>query len=421
MACKLVKKEGNNVEIELSQTKEEFAVARKKAHQKNSKKIQLPGFRKGKVPQNMYEQTYGFYDAVNEAIPDLYDASIDELELHPIAQPKIDVISADEEGIKLKAMVVVLPEVKLGKYKGVKIKKGDYSIKKEDIDAKIDELKEKVGREVTIESGKVIDKDKLTLDFKGFVDDEAFEGGEAKGASLTIGSNSFIPGFEEALIGKELGKADTINVKFPDDYHAEELKGKDAKFEVLITEIKRNEYPKIDDEFAKDVSEFDTLDELKKDIKEKLKKERQQQEKEDMQNLAIEEVVKTIEADIPVEMIDSEIERKLQQFEQNFQRQNMSLEMFLKLTGKSLENLKEEFKPQAENQVKANLAIDEIIKLEKIEVTTDEVEAEYNKFVDGKNGLKLEDVKKYIPEESLKEDLKRLKAVEMLVETAKIS
>ena len=323
--------------------------------------------------------------------------------------------------MEIKAVVVVKPEVKLGKYKGVKIKKGDYKVTDKDIDAEIDKLKQKVGREITVEKGAVKDGDKLIIDFKGFLDSVPFEGGEAKDSTLVIGSGSFIPGFEEALIGKKPGEECKIDVKFPDDYHAENLKGKETVFEVKIKEIKRTEFPKIDDEFAKDVSEFDTLKDLKADLKKKLEKERAVQEKEDTQNLAIEEVVKLLEADIPQEMIDSEIDRKLQQFENNFKHQGLDMAMYLKITNKTMDELRKEFEPQAINQVKANLAIDEIIALEKLDVTDKEVEDEYMKFLDDKNSIKLEDVKKYIPEESLREDLKRLKAVELLVENAKIS
>ena len=421
MSAEIVKKEGNIVELKLTQDAKEFAGARKKAYQKKVSKIEMPGFRKGKVPQNMFEQIYGYYDAVNVALPDLYDNAVEELDIYPVAQPDIDVMQADETGLEIKAIVVVKPEVSIGKYKGVKIKKGDYKVTAEDINTEIDKLKQKVGREVTIEKGKVQDGDKLVIDFKGFIGDEAFEGGEAKDSTLIIGSGSFIPGFEEALIGKKLGEECKIDVTFPEEYHADDLKGKDAVFEVKVNEIKRTEYPEIDDEFAKDVSEFDTLKELKADLKAKLQKDRESQEKEDTQNLAIEEVVKLLKADIPKEMIDSEIDRKLQQFESNFKRQGLDMAMYLKITNKTLDELRTEFEPQALNQVKANLAIDEIIRLEKLEVTPEEVEEEYKKFLDDKNSIKLEDVKKYIPEESLKEDLQRLKAVELLVENAKIS
>ena len=413
----------NVVSFEFSVSAEEFEKAVEKAYKKNVGKINIQGFRKGKAPRQIIERYYGkeiFYeDAINIVLPDAYDKAIEENDIHPVAQPEIDLkgeITA-ESGVTFTAKVVVKPEFEMGTYKGIEATKVTHRTLKKDIDAEIERLRERNSRMVSVEDRAVQKDDVANIDFEGFCDGVAFDGGKGEGFDLTIGSGQFIPGFEDQLIGASIGDEVEVNVKFPDEYHAEELKGKDAMFKVKVNGIKVKELPELDDEFAKDVSEFDTLEELQKDTKEKLaaaNKERAQHETEEN---VIQAVCDATEIDIPDEMIDNQIQNMIRDFDMQMRYQGMNLQQYMTYTGTTMDMLKEQFKEEAGKRVKTSLILEKVCQLEGIDATADEIEAEYTKTAEG-SGMKVEDVKKYIQEDDIKERIKGEKTVKFLVDNA---
>lgn len=413
----------NVVSFEFSVSAEEFEKAVEKAYRKNVGKINIQGFRKGKAPRQIIERYYGaeiFYeDAINIVLPDAYDKAIDENGIHPVAQPEIDLKGeiSKESGVTFTAKVVVKPEFEMGTYKGIEATKVTHRTLKKDVEAEIEKLRERNSRMVTVEDRAVAKDDIANIDFEGFCDGVAFDGGKGEGFDLTIGSGQFIPGFEDQLIGANIGDEVEVNVKFPEEYHAEDLKGKDAMFKVKINGIKVKELPELDDEFAKDVSEFDTLEELQKDTKEKLaaaNKERAQHETEEN---VIQAVCDATEIDIPDEMIDNQVQSMIRDFDMQMRYQGMNLEQYMNYTGTTMDMLKEQFKEEAAKRVKTSLILEKVCELEGIEATDAEVEKEYQKTVES-SGMKLEDVKKYIPEEDIKERIKGDKTVKFLVDNA---
>lgn len=413
----------NVVSFEFSVSAEEFEKAVEKAYRKNVGKINIQGFRKGKAPRQIIERYYGkeiFYeDAINIVLPDAYDKAIEENDIHPVAQPEIDLkgeITAGS-GVTFTAKVVVKPEFEIGTYKGIEATKVTHRTLKKDVDAEIEKLRERNSRMVSVEDRAVKKDDIANIDFEGFCDGVAFDGGKGEGFDLTIGSGQFIPGFEEQLIGTNIGDEVEVQVKFPEEYHAEELKGKDAMFKVKINGIKVKELPALDDEFAKDVSEFDTLEELQKSTKEKLaaaNKERAQHETEEN---VIQAVCDATEIDIPDEMIDNQIQNMIRDFDMQMRYQGMDLQQYMTYTGTTMDMLKEQFKEEAGKRVKTSLVLEKVCQLEDIKVTDAEVEKEYKKTAES-NGMKIEDVKKYIPEESIRERIQGDKTVKVLVDNA---
>ena len=410
------KVEKNVVSFEFSVSAEEFEKAVEKAYRKNVGKINIQGFRKGKAPRQIIERYYGkeiFYeDAINIVLPDAYDKAIEENSIQPVDQPEIDLKGeiSKEDGVTFTAKVTVKPEFEMGAYKGIEAAKVTHRTLKKDVDAEIEKLRERNSRMVPVEDRAVQKDDIANIDFEGFADGTAFEGGKGENFDLTIGSGQFIPGFEDQLIGANIGDEIEVNVKFPEEYHAEELKGKDAVFQVKINGIKVKELPELDDEFAKDVSEFDTLEELQKSTKEKLaaaNKERAQHETEEN---VINAVCDATEIDIP-------IQNMIRDFDMQMRYQGMDLQQYMQYTGTTMDMLKDQFREEAGKRVKTSLVLEKICELEGIDATDAEVEKEYNKTAES-NGMKLEEVKKYISEDDIKERIKGEKTVKFLVDNA---
>ncbi len=426
---KLIKNEQtekNTVKLTIEVDKDAFEAAVQKAYKKNVKKIALPGFRKGKAPRKLIEKYYGegvFYeDAVNFVCPDAYDFAVKEAGISPVDRPEIDIETIGEgKDLVLTATVTVKPEVKLGKYKGVEVEKTVYETKDEDVDAEIKAAAEKNVRMINVEDRPVKKGDVTVIDFEGFVDGVAFEGGKGENHTLEIGSGQFIPGFEDQLVGAKLGEETEVNVTFPEEYHAEELKGKPAVFKVTVKEIKEKEYPELNDEFAKDVSEFDTFEEYKNSIKEKLDKSNEAKTKNEFENKLVEKICEDAEIDIPECMINNRIDDMIKEFGYRLSSQGLNLEQYMKITGATPDTFKEQFKDQAEAQVKSNLVLEKIAEEEKIEVSEEDLEKELQSMAD-MYGMELDKVKTLIGDnemESIKEDLKIKKAVEVVSENAK--
>jgi len=426
---KLIKNEQtekNTVKLTIEVDKEAFEKALEKSYKKNVKQINIPGFRKGKAPRKIIEKYYGtavFYeDAVNFVCPDAYEFAVKEAGISPVDRPEIDIEEIGEgKNLVLTAVVTVKPEVELGEYKGVKAEKTVYETKDEDVDAEIKLAAEKNARMITIEDRDVQKGDITVIDFEGFVDGVAFEGGKGLGHTLEIGSGQFIPGFEDQLIGAKLGEETEVNVKFPEEYHAEELKGKDATFKVTVKEIKVKELPELDDDFAKDVSEFDTLEEYKKSIKEKLDKSNEDRTKNEFENNVVEVVTNNATVDIPQCMIDNRVEDMIKDFGYRLSSQGMSLEQYMQITGTTPDTFKEQFGAQAQAQVKSNLVLEKIAAVEGFEVSDEDLEEELKKMAE-MYGMELDKIKTLIGDgekETMKEDLKIRKAVEFIAENAK--
>ncbi len=426
---KLIKNEQtekNTVKLTIEIDKETFEKAIEKAYRKNVKQIALPGFRKGKAPRKIIERYYGegvFYeDAVNFVCPEAYEFAVKESGIDPVDRPEIDIEDiGNDKALVISATVTVKPEVTLGEYKGVKCEKVVYETKAEDIDAEINRVLEQNARLVSIEDRAVEKGDITVIDFEGFTDGVAFEGGKGTNHTLEIGSGQFIPGFEDQLVGAKIGEETEVNVTFPEEYHSEELKGKPAVFKVTVKEIKVKELPALDDDFAKDVSEFETLEEYKNSIKERLDKSNEARTKGEFESKLVEEVSKNCEVDIPQCMIDNRIEDMIKEFGYRLSSQGLNMEQYMQITGTTVDSFKEQFKDQATEQVKSNLVLEKIAKEEKVEVTEEDLEKELQSMAE-MYGMELDKVKTLIGDnekESIKEDLKIRKAVEIIAENAK--
>ena len=419
------KAEKNMVSFEFKVSADEFEAAVAKAYKKNVGKINIQGFRRGKAPRAIIERYYGkevFYeDAVNIVLPDAYDKAIEEQNIEAVAQPEIDVkeISA-ETGVVFTAKVAVKPEFELGQYKGVKVKKVAHKTTEKDINAEIDRIRERNARLVNVEDRAAENNDTVVIDYEGFVDGVAFAGGKAEGHELKLGSGQFIPGFEDQLIGAKIGDDVTVKVTFPEVYHSEELKGKDAEFKVKVHAIKAQEIPELDDEFAKDVSEFDTFEDFKADITKKLKENNKKRSQQEFENNVLEAVAEATEIDIPQAMIDTNVENSIRDFAMQMQYQGIDLNQYMQMTGMTVDALKAQFLPEAEKKVKMSLILEKIAKVENIEVSDEDVEAEYKNIAET-NKMEVEDVKKYLKTEDLKENKLVEKTVKFLVENADTS
>lgn len=426
MSLQVEKLENNTAKLTIEVPAEEFDKAIQAAYQKNKNKFNVPGFRKGKVPYAMVEKMYGagvFYEeAANELIPDAYANAAAESELEIVARTEINVTQIEKgKSFIFEAEVTLKPEIKLGKYKGVKVEAMDTTVTDEDVAAELDKVKEQNARLVAADDKAVEDGDQTTIDFEGFVDGVAFEGGKGEDYPLTIGSHSFIDTFEEQLIGKKVGEEVEVNVTFPEQYQAKELAGKPAMFKVTIKEIKVKEYPELDDDFAQDVSEFDTLDEYKADIKKNLEEKKAQEAEADKESKVIEAIVNDSEMDIPEKMIEAQCQQMVEEFAQNIAMQGISFDQYMQFTGTTVDQLTEQVKPQAEARVQSSLVLEAIVKAEKIEASDEEFDEEikrmaerYQMEADKVNELLSDDDKK-----NIRADICARKAAKLVVEKAK--
>ncbi|MCI8411460.1 MAG: trigger factor [Clostridia bacterium] len=427
MKSKLEKtKNANEVKFEITVEAEKFEEAIKKVYFKSAKYFNIPGFRKGKAPMQIVEKYYGkeiFYeDAFNEVAPDAMEEAVKEHNVEVVSRPDIEVTQIEKgKDLIFTAIVQTKPEAELGKYKGIEIKKIEYNVSDEDIEHELGHMQEHNSRLISIEDRPVESGDIATIDFEGFVDGKAFEGGKAEGHELEIGSNTFIPGFEDQVIGMKIDEEKDINVKFPEEYFSKDLAGKDATFKVKVHEIKKKELPALDDEFAKDVSEFDTLEELKADIKEKQQKQNDEKAKYETQEAVIKAVCENVKVEIPDGMVEVEIDNMLKDIEQRLSYQGLKLEQYLQMMNKSIEDIRKEYEPQAVEGIKSRLALEAVIKAEKIEATDKEVDEKLKEMAKnyGKENdeefLKNENVRSYI-----KQGLESEKAIDFLVKNAKI-
>ena len=427
MNCKVEKtKNANEVKLEITVEAEKFENAMKKVYFQNAKYFNIPGFRKGKAPMNIVEKYYGeqiFYeDAFNEVATEAYEEAIKENKIEAVSRPEVDIAQMEKgKDLIFSAVVQTKPEVKLGKYKGVEIEKIEYKVDKKAVDHELGHMQEHNSRLITVDDRPLENGDTATIDFEGFVDGVAFDGGKAEGHELEIGSGAFIPGFEEQLVGMEIDGEKEIKVTFPKEYFSKDLAGKDATFKVKLHEIKKKELPELDDEFAKDVSEFDTLDELKKSIKEKLTKNNEQKAKYETEDAAIKAVCEDSKLDVPSGMIELEIDNMLKDFEQRLAYQGLNLEQYLKMLGKTEEEIRKEYEPQAIEAIKSRLVLEAVIKAEKIEASEEEVKAKMEEMAksygkDVEELSKNENLKNY-----LEDGIKSEKALEFIVANAKFT
>ncbi|QII50102.1 trigger factor [Bacillus paralicheniformis] len=422
MSVKWEKQEGNEGVLTVEVDADTFNKALDDAFKKVVKQVSIPGFRKGKVPRGLFEQRFGvealYQDALDILLPVEYPKAVEEAGIEPVDRPEIDVEKIEKgENLIFTAKVTVKPEVKLGEYKGLGIEKDDTAVTDEDVQNELKSLQERQAELVVKEDGKVEEGDTVVLDFEGFVDGEAFEGGKAENYSLEVGSGSFIPGFEDQLVGLEAGAEKDVEVTFPEEYHAEELAGKPAVFKVKIHEIKAKELPELNDEFAKDVDEeVETLAELTEKTKKRLEEAKENEADAKLREDLVVKAAENAEADIPQAMIDTELDRMMKEFEQRLQMQGMNLELYFQFSGQDENALKEQMKEDAEKRVKSNLTLEAIAKAENLQVTDEEVEEELSKMAEAYN-MPVENIKQAIGStEGMKEDLKVRKAIDFLVE-----
>ena len=401
--------EKNLYTLEFSVEKDVFDAAVNKVYAKEVKKINVPGFRKGKAPKSVIEKMYGkgiFYeDAINECIPDAFEAALKESELEMVGRPEFDVVSIDDNGVLLSAKVSVKPEVKIEGYAGIEIVKTTKRVTKKEIDEEIDRVRERNARTIDVTDRAAEMNDIVNIDFDGSVDGVAFEGGKSEGFDLTLGSGQFIPGFEDQIVGKNIGEEFDVVVTFPKDYHAKELAGKEAVFKTKLNGIKNKELPALDDEFVKDVSEFDTLDEYKADVKAKIQDRNAKQAEADTENKLLEVLIEKLEADIPEAMFVAETENYVRDYDNRLRMQGMDLSTYFKYTGMNLDILRAQLRPQAEKQVKVRLALEKIAELEGIAVSDEEIEAEYTRISEAYN-VPVDQVKAMVDAKGISEDLK---------------
>ena len=417
-SCEKLEKSMVALTVEVSA--EEFEAAVEKAYRKQRGSIRVPGFRPGKAPRKIIENMYGsgvFYEeAVNEALPDAYSSAVKEQELEVVGYPEVELLSVGKEGFSFKATVAVYPEVTLGQYKGVEAPKAEVSVTDEDVEGRVKEMADRNSRMVSVEDRAVAKGDIANIDFEGFLDGVPFDGGKSDSFDLEIGSGQFVPGFEDQVAGMSISEEKDINITFPEDYHAD-LAGKAVVFHVKVNAIKVKEIPALDDEFAKDVSEFDTLEELKKDVREKMLAEREEGAKRAFEDAAMAKVAAGIQADIPDAMIEEQARRFVDNFRMQLQSQGVPYEQYMKMTGMEEEKLMADAKAPAEGQVRMDLAIAAIVKAEGLEASDEDVEAEYSKMA-GQYGMDVENVKKYLNDDVIKEQIVRAKAVELVAAAA---
>ncbi len=414
---------GNQVELEFTIEKEAFDKAVDAAYRKNVGKMNVPGFRKGKAPKAIIEKMYGkgvFYDdALNALIPDAFEAALDEAGEKPVGQPEFDIVSLEGD-VVIKAAFPVKPEVTVKNYKGYAVERTVASTTDEEVDAEIAQVRSRNSRTVDITDRPAADGDIAVIDYEGFVDGKPFEGGKGEKHNLTLGSGQFIPGFEAQIVGHNPGDEFDVVVTFPEDYHAKELAGKEATFKTVLHEIKFNELPALDDDFAKDVSEFDTFDEYKADVKAKITDRHVKAADAEVEEKLIDELIDNLEADIPEAMFVNETENQLRDYDNRLRMQGLDLGTYLKYTGLDLDKMREQFRPRAERQVKTRLALEKIAELENLTVTDEDTEAEIKKIAD-MYGLETDKVKEQVSPDMLAEDIKVGKAVDIVKANAVIT
>ncbi|MDD2417473.1 MAG: trigger factor [Oscillospiraceae bacterium] len=415
----------NRVELEVEVDAEAFEAAVSNAFKRSIGKMSVPGFRKGKAPRHLVEKLYGegvFYDdAVNDLYPTALNDAIEQSDFEYIEDKvDLDVVSVGKEGLVFKAVITVKPEVEVGEYKGLKAEKKTVSVTQEDIDAEISTLQDRNSRLVTVEGRAAQNEDTVTFDFEGFVDGNPFEGGKAENFSLELGSGRFIPGFEEQIVGKSTDEEFEVNVTFPEDYQADELKRKPAVFKCKLHEIKAKEMPELNDDFAKDVSEFDTLDQLKADLKGKLEHQREHAAEDEFESTLLEQLVEGLKGEIPEAMFERRVDDSVAEFEQRLKSQGLNVESYLGYTGMDAETFRNGFRQQAEKQVKIRLALEKIASVENITISNEELEAEYAKFAE-QYKMDVDKIKSFISSKELVKDLEVGKALDLVKESAEIS
>ena len=428
MKAELLKREGNQVTFKITVDNDKFESAITKAYNKNKGKFNIPGFRKGKAPKQIIESQYGkgvFYnDAIDMLFPEVYPTALDELNIDPINRPDLDIeeISKDN-GLVMVINVEVKPEVKLGEYKGIEISKPAYTVNEEEADLRLEEMRNRAARLVDVEDRAIEAGDTAIIDFEGFQDGVAFEGGKGENYSLVIGSNTFIPGFEDQLVGKNKGEEVEVNVEFPAEYHAENLAGKPANFKVVVKNVQRKELPELNDEFAADTTEFNTLDELKADLRTKLEEEAKNRAEAEMRNSLVEKVSEATELEVPEAMIEAQLDNMMMELNYQLQYQGLQLQQLLEMTGRTIEELKAERREEATKLVKSSLILEAIAKAENVEVSEEEIEAELAKMAQMYN-MEVEKIKSAMRPadlEDIKGQLTIRKTIDLLVDNSKLA
>lgn len=423
----LVKNEklaNNQHELHLAIDAQTFNAEIAKAFKREAGKYNIPGFRRGKAPRHMIEKMFGadvfHYDAINALFPDAYEAAVAESGIEPVDRPEVEVLSAStEDGVVLKAVVTVKPEMQVGTYKGLKAVKKVHTVEDASVDAEIDRMRERNARIITRE-GAAQNGDITDIDFEGSVDGVPFEGGKGEHFSLTLGSGQFIPGFEDQVVGHAAGEEFDVNVTFPEQYQATELAGKDAVFHVTLHEVKTRELPEADDEFAKDVSEYDTMEELKASIRKNMEEQHDKEAELNVENDLVDQIVATLEGEIPPVMFETRITEMVRDFEYRMQQQGLTLENYLKFTQSTMEKFREELREQAEKQVKIRLALEAVAKAENLAASDEDFEKELQRIADAYK-MELENVRKMVPEADVKKDLAVNKAIDFVKENAEIT
>ena len=417
--------EKNMVKLVITSSDEEFEKGLEQAYNKNKSKINVQGFRKGKAPRKIIEKFYGkevfFEDAANAIIPEAYAKAAEESGLEIVSQPEIGLVQLEDgKPFIFSATVAVKPEVELGQYKGVEVAKADVEVTEDDINAELDKVREQNSRTVNVEDRPVQDKDMTVIDFEGFIDGQPFQGGKGENYPLTIGSHSFIDTFEEQLIGKNIGEETEVNVTFPEDYHAEELKGKPATFKVTVKEIKEKQYDELDDDFAQNVSDFDTLAEYKEDLKKTIGDRKANEAKNKKEAEAIDKIIENAKMDIPSAMVDTQVRQMAEDFSRRLQQQGLSVEQYFQFTGLTADKLFADMQPEAEKRIKSRLVLEAIVKAENIEVSDEEYESELNKMAES-YGMEVDKIKEFMGEyeqKQIREDIAVQKAVDLVVAEA---
>ncbi len=418
-------KETNRVELEIEVSAEEFEAAVSKAYKKNIGKMNVPGFRKGKAPRHLVEKLYGEGVFYEEAMNDIYPTALDEAikaSDYEYVEDNIDldVVSVGKEGLVFKAVITVKPEVTLGQYKGIEVTKSVKKVTDEDVNAEIAKLQDRNSRMVSVDDRTAQNGDTVVFDFEGFVDGVAFDGGKAEKYSLNLGSGAFIPGFEDQIVGKSIDEEFDVNVTFPEDYQAEELASKEAVFKCKLHEIKTKELPELNDDFAKDCSEFDTLEELKNDAKDRLTKANEKAAEDAFETALLDKLADGMQAEIPEAMFKNRVKEQVRDFAYRLQSQGLDLDTYMKYTGMDMEAFEEGFREQAERQVKVRLALEAVVKAENIVASEEDVNAEYQKLADMYQ-MEVENVKNFVPAEDLARDLAVEKALTVLKDNAVIT
>ena len=421
---KKTKLEKNHYEMKFSIDKETFEKALNAAYRKNVAKMNIPGFRKGKAPRAIVEKMYGkgvFYeDAINECLGEAYEAALKESKLDVVGRPEFDIESIEGDEPVMKASVYVKPDVTIEGYLGIEVTKTVKEVTDADVDAEIERVRERGARTIEVTDRAAIDGDTVTIDYEGSVDGVPFDGGKAEGHDLKLGSGQFIPGFEDQIVGKSIDEEFDVNVTFPEEYHAKELAGKAAVFKVKLHAIKATELAELDDEFAKDVSEFDTLEAYKADIRAKQAERNEKQADAEVEDKLIDVLVEKMEADIPEVMFEAETENSLRDMDNNLRMQGLDLGTYCKYTGMTLDTIREQMRPRAEKQVKVRLVLEKIAKLEKLSALKKDIEAEYKRISEAYN-VPVDEVKKMIDAKDLGEDLKVKAAIDLVKEKAVIT